>query len=440
MKKKINTAMLPGFPEFLPREQMAFNRMLATIRGVYERFGFIPLETPVIERPEVLKAKEDGETSKQIYMLEHPGMAMRFDHTVPLARYVAEHQRDLVFPFRRHAIGKVYRGERPQKGRLREFYQCDIDVIGNGSLDLAHDADVLAVVSAAFDALKIGEVTIRLSNRTVLQGLASSIGLADKVTDILRTVDKIDKVKREEIERLLGELGCDAEAVEAILRVVSVKGAPADAVAALRAIGVSDDTFAEGVAEIETVTNLAFEFGVPASRLVVDLSITRGLDYYTGTVCETNLVACPELGSICSGGRFDNLASAYTDAALPGVGISIGLSRLFAQLKEAGLVKLDAATPTKVLVIPMLADRSVPLSVAGTLRAAGIPTEVFLENKKPGAKFAYADKQGIPVTVVIGEDEIAKGVCAIKNLATKEQIEVPQAEVVAKVTEILGSL
>ncbi len=438
MKPEINTAPLTGFPELLPREQMAFNRMLATIRDVYERFGFAPLETPAVERPEVLFAKEGGETSKQVFLLQHEGMALRFDHTVPLARYVAEHQRELTFPFRRYAIGKVYRGERPQKGRLREFYQCDIDVIGNGALDLAHDADVLAVVSAAFDALKIGEVIIRLSNRKVLQGLASSIGLGDKVTEILRAVDCIDKAGEGEVRRTLGELGCAPEAVEAIVRVVSVKGSPAEAVAALRAIGVSGETFAEGVTEIETVTRQALELGVPASRLTVDLSITRGLDYYTGTVYETNLAGHPELGSICSGGRFDNLASAYTDATLPGVGISIGLSRLFAQLKEADLVKLGAATPTKVLVIPLLEDRRVPLSVAGDLRAAGIPTEVFLEDRKVKAKFAYADKQGIPVAVIVGPDEIEKGTCVVKNFATGEQRELPQVEVVAAVKEILG--
>lgn len=439
MKAKINTAPLSGFPELLPREQIVFDWMKDTIRGVYERFGFSPIETPVIERPEVLFAKEGGETSKQVYLLQHEGMALRFDHTVPLARYVAENQRDLTFPFRRYAIGRVYRGDKTQKDRFREFYQADIDVIGNGTLNLAHDADVLAVVSAAFDALKVGDVVIRLSNRKVLHGIASSLGLAEKGAEILRTVDRIDKVGEDQVREDLAELGCDASAVDSIVRAVSVKGEPAVAVAALRELGISNEAFVTGVDEIETVAKLALELGVPASRLVVDVAIARGLDYYTGTVYETNLAGRPELGSVCSGGRYDDLASAYTDAPLPGVGISIGLSRLFSQLKTAGLLKFGAATPTKVLVIPLLEDRRVPLSVAGDLRASGIPTEVFLEDKKVKAKFAYADKQGIPVAVIVGGDEVEKGTCVIKNFATGEQKEVPQADVVAAVKEILGA-
>jgi histidyl-tRNA synthetase len=360
-------------------------------------------------------------------------MALRFDHTVPLARYVAEHHRDLAFPFRRYAIGRVYRGERAQKGRFREFYQCDIDVVGDGSLDLAHDADVIAVVSATFDALAIGEVTLRVSNRKVLQGLAASLGLGEKSAEIFRAVDRLEKIGEEKVRAMLAECGCSGDAAGAILAAASIKGTPAEAVAALRSLNVSDETFATGVVELERVCALAIELGVPAARLVADVSIARGLDYYTGTVVETVLAAHPALGSICSGGRYDDLASAYTSRALPGVGVSIGLSRLFAQLKEIGAVAGGAASPAKVLVVPLVADRSAPLSLAAALRAAGVPTEVYLDEKKAGDKLKYADRKGIPLAAIVGEEELAAREVTLKVLATGEQRRVPQAEIVEAV-------
>jgi histidyl-tRNA synthetase len=442
MSKEIPTSTLAGFPEFLPAEQIAFDRMKETIRATYERFGFAPLETPLVERPEVLFAKEGGETSKQVYRLAHGegdgDMALRFDHTVPLARYVAEHQRDLAFPFRRYAIGRVYRGERAQKGRFREFYQCDIDVVGDGSLDLAHDADVVAVVSATFDALAVGEIELRVSNRKILQGLAASIGLAEKGAEIFRAVDRLAKIGEEKVRAMLADVGVSGDAADAVMRAVSVKGKPADVAASLRALGISDATFAAGVDELERVCSLAESFGVPAGRLVADVSIARGLDYYTGTVLETVLAAHPGLGSVCSGGRYDDLASAYTTRALPGVGVSIGLSRLFAQLAEIGAVSAGASSTAKVLVVPLTEDRSAPLALATALRAAGIPTEVYLDDKKASHKLAYADRKGIPLAVIIGEEELAAQQATLKVLATGEQRRVPEGEIVAAVMAALA--
>lgn len=440
MAQPIPTGALAGFPELLPEEQVAFDRLRDAIRGVYERFGFLPVETSAVERPAVLFAKEGGETSRQVYRISghEDEMALRFDHTVPLARYVVEHSGELVFPFRRYAIGRVYRGERSQKGRFREFYQCDVDVIGDGALDLAHDADVLAVVSAAFDAMAVGDIVVRVSNRKILAGLVEFAGLTQRGGELFRIVDQLDKVGEQGVRASLEEGLGDGSAVDLILRAVSIKGAPAEAIGRLRALGVESSTFEAGVAELEAVTRLAVELGVPAERVVVDVSIARGLDYYTGTVYETNLTRHPELGSVCSGGRYDDLAAAYGSRSYPGVGVSIGLSRLFAQLREAGLLQLGAKTPTKVLVVPLLDDKSAPLAVAATLRDAGIPTEVYLEAKKAKSMFAYADRLGIPLVAAVGEAEAAAGTCTLKRLDTGAQEEVPLVDLVGHVRAALG--
>jgi histidyl-tRNA synthetase len=427
VSQTIPTGTLPGFPELTPAEQIAFDRMKEAIRATYERFGFAPVETPAVERPEVLFAKEGGETSRQVYRLEHEGMALRFDHTVPLARFVAAHRHELAFPFRRYAIGKVWRGERAQKGRFREFYQCDIDAVGQGALDLAHDAEVIATISAAFDALAVGDVVFRVSNRKLLAGAARAAGAGDAAA-VLRAVDKVDKIGVDAARELLAGEGVGAETLDRIFAVAAVAGAPAEAIAALRALGIDDPVFAEGLDELGRVAALAVELGVPASRLRVDASIARGLDYYTGTVFETALAAHPELGSVCSGGRYDNLAEAYAGAALPGVGASIGLSRLFAQLRDAGLVSGGASSPALALVVPLGEDRGPALAAAAALRAASVPTEVYLEPKKAKNAFAHADRQGIPVAVAVGEREAAAGTCTVKSLRTGEQREVPLAE------------
>ncbi|MBQ2307086.1 MAG: histidine--tRNA ligase [Clostridia bacterium] len=421
----IEPSILAGFQEFLPREQMMFTEMLDIIKKSFESFGFIPLDTPVLEKSEILLAKSGGETGKQIYRFEKgdTDMAMRFDLTVPLARYVAQHSGELVFPFRRYHIGKVYRGERPQKGRFREFYQCDIDIVGSGSLSLLNEAEVVSVINSTFEALNIGEFTVMINNRKLLGGYFASLGIDDP-TEPLRIVDKLDKIGAEKVQAELCELGLSAEAAASILNVTSMCGAPEEILDKLDAMRetVGNELFDTGVDELRKVCAAIGEFGVPASRFAVNLKIARGLDYYTGTVYETLLNGYPELGSICSGGRYEDLASNYTKQKLPGVGISIGLSRLFYQLNAAGIISMDGrCTPSRVLFIPMGDTLGYTLELARQLRACGIPCETYLNEGKTGKKFGYADKLGIPYAAVIGEDERMSGTLSVKNMKTGEQ-------------------
>ncbi|MBO7406908.1 MAG: histidine--tRNA ligase [Clostridia bacterium] len=423
--KKIEPSILAGFQEYLPREQMLFTKMLDIIKKSFESYGFIPLDTPVLEKADILLAKSGGETGKQIYRFEKgdTDMAMRFDLTVPLARYVAQHCGELVFPFRRYHIGKVYRGERPQKGRFREFYQCDIDIVGSGSLSLLSEAEIVSVINATFEALNIGEFTIMINNRKLLGGYFASLGVDDP-TEALRIVDKLDKIGAEKVRAELCELGLSPDAAASILNVTSMCGAPAEVLDKLEAMraDVDNELFDTGLDELRRVCTAIREFGVPASRFAVNLKIARGLDYYTGTVYETLLVGYPELGSICSGGRYEDLASNYTKQKLPGVGISIGLSRLFYQLNAAGIINMDGrCTPSRVLFVPMGDTLGYTLELARQLRSRGIPCETYLNEGKAGKKFGYADKLGIPYAVVIGEDERAAGTLSVKNMKTGEQ-------------------
>lgn len=421
--EKIITRVLPGFMELLPADQIVFNQMLDTIRGVYEKYGFVPIDTPVIERADVLFAKVGGETAKQIYRLTkgENELALRFDLTVPLARYVAEHAADLAFPFRRYHIGKVYRGESPQKGRYREFYQCDIDIIGNGSLSLVNDAEIPRVIYDIFLRMNIGSFLIRINNRKLITGLLNSAGVGELAVEVMRTIDKIEKVGESEVRKNLVELGLSDDAVKNIFDFLAIRGSTDEIVRKLGLLGVTDEKFTTGVLELTEVVKYMRALGMPDSSFAIDLSIARGLDYYTGTVYETTLVDYPGVGSVCSGGRFDNLAEKYTDKKLPGVGISIGLTRLFYQLKEAGLVKIEASTLAKVLVIPFVSDLSVPLEIATMLRQQGFPVEVYLEEGKMKKKMAYADKIGVPYVVLVGEDEISSGMFAVKNMSTRQQ-------------------
>jgi len=435
---------MPGVLELLPLDQIAFQRMLDTIRRNYERFGFLPVETPVIEYADVLLTKTGGETERQVYFVqstgaleqgEKPDLALRFDLTVPLARYVAEHERDLSFPFRRYQMQKVYRGERAQRGRFREFYQCDIDVIGKDSLSIRYDAELPAVIYSVFRELAIGPFTIQLNHRKLMRGYFESLGVADSEQQmlVLREVDKLDKRGADHVrDTLTGEgFGLAPDAVDKILAFVQVRSTSlADAFAKLDALGAGPEALEQGRAELKEVLGLIHAFGVPETHFALNLSIARGLDYYTGIVYETTLNDHPQIGSICSGGRYENLAGQYTKSHLPGVGISIGLSRLYWQLREAGLV--NTAQSTVDVLVTQMDESQLPayLALAGELRAAGIATEVVLEGGKLGKQFKYADRAGIRFAVVLGEDELAKGVVTVKDLRRGDQFEVARAELV----------
>ncbi len=421
--KKIQPRIMPGFMELLPTEQIMFNKLKDTIREVYESYGFLPLDTPVLELSDVLLAKAGGETEKQIYRFTKgdTDMAMRFDLTVPLARYVAQHAGELTFPFKRYQISKVYRGERPQKGRFREFYQCDIDIIGNDELPLIYDAEIPSVIYSIFKKLDFGKFTIRLNNRKVLNGFFESLGLGDSITDILRTIDKIDKMGAEKVLDELNEMGIDAEKSEKILSFIGAGGSPDEKITYLRLLGVDNETFCTGVDELEhTVENMRL-FGIDDSYFTIDLSIARGLDYYTGTVYETVLDDYKNLGSVCSGGRYDDLTGYYTKQKMPGIGISIGLTRLFSQLKAAELIVPESNSTAKVLVAPLGIELQYPLEIAETLRAEGIPTEVYYQDKAMKHKMKYANKMAIPYVAIIGEDEEKNGTVTVKNMFTGEQ-------------------
>ena len=431
--------------ELLPREQIAFQRMLDTIRRNYERFGFLPVETPVFELSETLLTKSGGETERQVYFVQSTGalakegeglpeLALRFDLTVPLARYVAEHEHELTFPFRRYQIQRVYRGERQQRGRFREFYQCDIDVIGKDALSVRFDAEILAVIHAVFSDLGIGDFTIQLNNRKLMRGFFEAQGVTDGEQQalVLREVDKLDKRGADYVrETLTGEgFGMSAEGVDRILDFVAVRSTGhADALARLDALGQGSDTFNQGLAELREVLELVKALGVPESAYCLNFSIARGLDYYTGTVYETQLDGYPQIGSICSGGRYEDLASHYTKAKLPGVGISIGLTRLFWQLREAGLIAGSDESSVQAMVALMdegqLAES---LDIARRLRAAGIHTEVQMESRKLAKQFQYASRAGIRFVVLAGEDELARGVVTVKDLLREQQSDVKREE------------
>lgn len=439
--------------ELLPRDQIAFQRMLDTIRRNYERFGFLPVETPVFELSEVLLTKSGGETERQVYFAQSTGaleksgneadggsrpalpeLALRFDLTVPLARYVAEHEHELAFPFRRYQIQRVYRGERAQRGRFREFYQCDIDVIGKDSLSIRFDAEILAVIHAVFSELGIGDFTVQLNNRKLMRGFFEGLGVADgeQQMAVLREVDKLDKRGAGYVrETLTGEgFGLSAETVEKILGFVAVRSTShIDALARLDALGQGSDTFNQGIAELREVLELVHALGVPESDYCLNLSIARGLDYYTGTVYETVLDDFTQIGSICSGGRYDDLASHYTKSKLPGVGISIGLTRLFWQLREAGLVAgVDESSVQAMVALMEETQLTDSLDIARRLRAGGINTEVQMEPKKLGRQFQYASRAGIRFVVLAGEDELARGVVTVKDLAREQQFEVTREQ------------
>ena len=422
---KVSPRTLSGFMELLPAQQMKMERMMAALRESYSVYGFTPLDTPIIESAQVLLAKGGGETEKQIYRFTKgdSDLALRFDLTVPLAKYVAGHYSELTFPFRRYQIGKVYRGERAQRGRFREFYQADIDIIGDGKLDIINEAEIPAIIYSTFTKLGITKFKIKVNNRKILNGFYSMNGMAERAGDIMRTVDKLDKIGAEKVKQLLIDevkmLPCKAENV---LDFMAIKGTNEEVITALERYRGMDETFDAGLDELKTVTGYLADFGVPEENFAVDLTIARGLDYYTGTVYETEMTEHPEIGSVCSGGRYDNLAEYYTDKQLPGVGISIGLTRLFYVLNEQGLLSDEIITaPCDALVIPMTEDMGFAVAAATALRSAGIRTQLYGEKKKFKAKMSYADKLSVPFVILVGEDEIKENVVSVKDMLTGEQ-------------------
>lgn len=419
----IEPRTLAGFMELLPNEQILFEQMKQTIEKTYQRFGFLPLDTPILELSEVLLAKAGGETEKQIYRFTKgdTDISMRFDLTVPLAKYVAKNYGSLAFPFRRYQIGKVYRGERQQKGRYREFYQCDIDIIGDGELSIINDAELPNVIYNTFKELGFGEFTICINNRKILNGLFESLNLSEESSDILRIIDKIEKIGKEAVIEELQKLNIKQEKIDKIMSFIAIDGSNDEKLKALNELGITSEKFAKGLEELTEVVKYMRIFGIPEQNFKIDLTIARGLDYYTGTVYETFLNEYKNLGSICSGGRYENLAEYYTDKKLPGVGISIGLTRLFYQLSEIGLIKSDKKAISDVLVISMTDNFEYVSKVAKKLRDEGKNVQVYYEDKKVKAKFKYADKLEIPYTVVIGDDEVESGSYSLKNMLTGEQ-------------------
>lgn len=433
---KVEPRTLPGFMELNPNDQVKFNEMKETIQRSYERFGFLPLDTPVIEYSEVLLAKAGGETEKQIYRFNkgETDLSLRFDLTVPLAKFVAANYNNLAFPFKRYQIGKVYRGEKAQKGRYREFYQCDIDIIGDGSLSIINDAQIPSIIYDTFKDLGFDNFTICINNRKILNGLFNSLGLSDLSTDILRIIDKIEKIGADAVAGELTTLGLYENAIETIINFVSISGNVDEKLSALEKLNIIDDTFTEGLEELADVVKYIRFLGVPEGYFTIDLKIARGLDYYTGTVYETFLNDYRKIGSVCSGGRFDNLAEYYTDKKLPGVGISIGLTRLFYQLNQMNAIKAKRNSISQVLIIPMgEEDVGDCLEVASKLRKEKINTDLFLENTKMKKKMKYADKWNIPYVIIVGEEERKTNSYSLKNMKTGEQVKLSLKEIISVV-------
>lgn len=422
MNEKVKPKTLPGFMELLPKEQILFNRMKETIQKTYEKYGFLPLDTPIIEDAKVLLAKAGGETEKQIYRFEkgENDLALRFDLTVPLAKYVTQYYDKLNFPFKRYQIGKVYRGEKAQRGRYREFYQCDVDIIGDGKLSIINDAEIPSIIYNTFKNLGFDDFTICINNRKILNGLFRSLELENKSTDILRTVDKIDKIGADEVKKeLLKDI--EKDKVDKIIEFISIDGDNENKIQLLENMNIKNEMFLEGLDELKQLINFIKIFGVPEENFKIDLTIARGLDYYTGTVYETFLNKYRNLGSVCSGGRYDNLAEYYTERKMPGVGISIGLSRLFFQLTDNQIISAENESLSDVLVMSMANEYEVCADIARKLREKDLKVQINIEEQKLGKKFKYANNLNVKYVIIIGEDEVKNNVVSLKNMITGEQ-------------------
>lgn len=441
--EKIKPRTLSGFMELLPAAQEQMERIMQTLRETYALYGFYPLDTPVLEASEVLLAKGGGETEKQIYRFQKgdTDLSMRFDLTVPLAKYVALNYGQLTFPFRRYQIGKVYRGERAQRGRFREFYQADIDIIGDGQLDIINEAEIPSIIYKTFSRLGLKRFKIRINNRKVLNGFFAMLGLSDKASDVMRTIDKLEKIGPDKVCEILTEdCGATSEQADEILKFITIEGGTQGILEALKGYEGKNETLDQGISELTTVATYMEGFGVPADHFEIDLTIARGLDYYTGTVYETTMLDHPEIGSICSGGRYDNLAEYYTDKKLPGVGISIGLTRLFFVLQDKDYLNQNPpASPADVMILPMTDEVGPAIELATRLRDNGIRVQLHCEKKKFKAKITYADKLAIPYVIFMGEDEIKNNVVALKELATGEQTNTGFDEALVRIRDGLAA-
>ena len=439
----IKPRTLSGFMELLPGKQAQFERIMEILRRTYSSYGFSALDTPAIEDAQILLAKGGGETEKQIYRLQKgdSDLALRFDLTVPLAKYVALHYNELAFPFRRYQISKVYRGERAQRGRFREFYQADIDIIGDDKLDILNEAEIPAIIYKVFTGFGLQRFQIRVNNRKILTGFYGMLELADKSGDIMRTVDKLDKIGSDKVRALLmSECEISEDKADEILKFIAITGSNEQVLSALEGYCGRNETFDLGVTELKAVCANLAAFGVPEANFAVDLTIARGLDYYTGTVYETTLLDHPEIGSVCSGGRYDNLAGYYIDKMLPGVGISIGLTRLFYVLDEQGLLNPELPTsPCDALVLPMTENTAAAVALAESLRSTGLRVQLYGEQKKFKQKMSYADKLGVPYAVLLGDDEIAAGKCSVKNMRSGEQLLLTASEAAQLISDNLSN-
>lgn len=421
--KRVEPRTLSGFMELLPQDQIKFNEMLNIIKSTYELYGFLPQETPIIEASEVLLAKAGGETEKQIYSFKkgEKDLSLRFDLTVPLAKYVAAYYNELTFPYRRYQVGKVFRGERAQKGRYREFYQCDIDIIGDGKLSIINDAEIPSIIYTIFKKLNFGPFIIKINNRKILNGLFDELNIADKMKDILIVIDKLEKIGMDAVKEELAKLEVSQENIEKIESFIKITGTTDEKIAKLQALNFESEIFKQGLEELSEVIKYVRLFKVEEENFMIDLTIARGLDYYTGTVYETNLVGYESIGSVCSGGRYENLAGYYTKKDLPGVGISIGLTRLFYNLKELGLINTSNKSISKVDIITMGVGLENAVEISNILRDNNISNEIYKEDAKTKAKFSYANNLEIPYVIIIGEEEVEKNLYTLKNMITGEQ-------------------
>ncbi len=436
---RVKARTLSGFMELMPQDQLLFNKIASTLEEHYRLCGFLPLDTPILENSDVLLAKAGGETEKQIYRFTKgdSDLTMRFDLTVPLAKYVALHYNDLVFPFKRYQIGKVYRGERSQRGRFREFYQADIDIIGDGELAITNDAEIPSIIYGVFSALGLTDFTIRINNRKILFGLFLMLSIEEYAEEAMRIVDKIEKIGRDKAAGELRDMGIAAEKVELLLQFIAISGSSEEMLSQLRAFSRGEELFERGIHELECVVKAVSMFGVPEESYKIDLSIARGLDYYTGTVYETSFDKHPEIGSICSGGRYDNLAGHYTDKKLPGVGVSIGLTRLFFILNEMNYLNRQVSTPVDVLVLPMTESYEEAIAFASLLRTNHLNAQIYFEDKKFKNKMSYANRINVPFVAFIGEDEIKQRTVSLKNFISGVQVTVSREEALSV---IRGSL
>lgn len=429
----IKPSTLPGFMELLPKDQVVFNQLVDIIKTNFEKYGFLPIDTPVLEKAEVLLAKGGGETEKQVYEFTKgtTDIAMRFDLTVPLARYTVEHFSDLNFPFKRYQIGKVYRGERAQKGRYREFYQCDIDIIGNGKISLVNDAECPAVIYSIFREFNFGKFTININNRKILNGFFKSLEVKS-TEEVMRIIDKIDKIGVDNVKEELAKVGMSAENIDKLISFIEIDGTKEEIIEALKNLNCDNEDFIKGVEELETVVKYMRAYGVEDDYFKINLKIARGLDYYTGTVYETFLDDHRELGSVSSGGRYDNLAGYYTTNLMPGVGMSIGLTRLFSKMQELGLIKETKSEVSDIIIIPMEETVVESIEILSRLQKEGISATIYAESGKMGKKFKYADALDIKYALVIGENEIKSNVYGIKNMETGDQEDLSLEEIIAK--------